>query len=42
MNLTYYSDVCSMWCALGDEVFVAINKRYRSRVPIVRKIAVSC
>ena len=24
---------------MGDEVLVAINKRYRSRVPIVRKIA---
>jgi predicted DsbA family dithiol-disulfide isomerase len=39
MNLTYYYDVCSMWCAMGDEVLVAINKRYGSRVPIVRKIA---
>jgi predicted DsbA family dithiol-disulfide isomerase len=28
-----------MWCTLGDEVLVAINKRYGSRVPIVRKIA---
>jgi predicted DsbA family dithiol-disulfide isomerase len=39
MNLTYYYDVCSMWCAMGDEVLVAINQRYGSRVPIVRKIA---
>jgi predicted DsbA family dithiol-disulfide isomerase len=39
MNLTYYYDVCSMWCAMGDEVLVAINKRYDPRVPIVRKIA---
>ena len=39
MNLTYYYDVCSMWCAMGDEVLVAINRRYGSRVPIVRKIA---
>jgi predicted DsbA family dithiol-disulfide isomerase len=39
MNLTYYYDVCSMWCAMGDAVLVAINKRYGSRVPIVRKIA---
>ena len=39
MNLTYYYDVCSMWCAMGDEVLVAINTRYGSRVPIVRKIA---
>jgi predicted DsbA family dithiol-disulfide isomerase len=39
MNLTYYYDVCSMWCAMGDEVLAAIDKRYGSRVPIVRKIA---
>jgi predicted DsbA family dithiol-disulfide isomerase len=39
MNLIYYYDVCSMWCALGDEVLAAIDKRYGSRVPIVRKIA---
>ena len=39
MTLTYYYDVCSMWCAMGDEVLVAIDKRYGSRVPIVRKIA---
>jgi len=39
MNLTYYYDVCSMWCAMGDEILVAINQRYGSRVPIVRKIA---
>jgi predicted DsbA family dithiol-disulfide isomerase len=39
MTLTYYYDVCSMWCALGDEVLVAIDKRYGSRLPIVRKIA---
>lgn len=39
MTLTYYYDVCSMWCAMGDEILVAINKRYGSRVPIVRKIA---
>ena len=28
-----------MWCALGDEVLAAITKRYGSRVPIERKIA---
>ncbi|MBV9732593.1 MAG: hypothetical protein JO275_07420, partial [Verrucomicrobia bacterium] len=39
MTLTYYYDVCSMWCAMGDEVLVAINKSYGSRVPIDRKIA---
>jgi predicted DsbA family dithiol-disulfide isomerase len=39
MTLTYYYDVCSMWCAMGDEVLAAIDKRYGSRLPIVRKIA---
>ena len=39
MNLIYYYDVCSMWCALGDEVLAAITDRYGSRVPIERKIA---
>jgi len=39
MNLTYYYDVCSMWCAMGDEVLAAINQRYGSRVSIARKIA---
>jgi predicted DsbA family dithiol-disulfide isomerase len=39
VNLTYYYDVCSMWCALGDEVLAAITKRYGSRVLIERKIA---
>src|SRR5258708_14770502 len=38
MNLIDYSDVCSMWCALGDELLAAIPKRYGSRVPIERKI----
>ena len=28
-----------MWCAIGDEVLAAIQQRYGSRVPIVRKIA---
>jgi predicted DsbA family dithiol-disulfide isomerase len=39
VNLIYYYDVCSMWCALGDEVLSAIDKRYGARVPIERKIA---
>ena len=39
MNLIYYYDVCSIWCALGDEVLAAIQKRYGARVPISRKIA---
>ena len=28
-----------MWCALGDEVLSAIDKKYGARVPIERKIA---
>ena len=39
MQLTYFFDVCSMWCALADEVLAGIQKRYGDRVPITRKIA---
>jgi predicted DsbA family dithiol-disulfide isomerase len=39
MQLTYFYDVCSMWCALGDEVLAKIRGQYGSRVPITRKIA---
>ena len=39
MRLTYFFDVCSMWCALGDEVLAEIEKRYGDRLPITRKIA---
>ena len=39
MQLTYFYDVCSMWCALGDEVLARIREQYGSRVPITRKIA---
>ena len=39
MDLIYYYDVCSMWCALGDGVLSAVNDHYGSRVPVVRKIA---
>ncbi|MGA8657292.1 MAG: DsbA family protein [Chthoniobacterales bacterium] len=39
MQLTYFFDVCSMWCALADEVLAEIQKRYGERVPISRKIA---
>jgi predicted DsbA family dithiol-disulfide isomerase len=39
MHLTYFYDVCSMWCALGDEVLARIREQYGSRVPITRKIA---
>lgn len=39
MQLTYFFDVCSMWCALSDAVLAEIQKRYGDRVPITRKIA---
>lgn len=39
MQLTYFFDVCSMWCALADEVLTEIQQRYGARVPITRKIA---
>jgi predicted DsbA family dithiol-disulfide isomerase len=39
MQLTYFYDVCSMWCALGDEVLARIRAQYGARVPITRKIA---
>jgi predicted DsbA family dithiol-disulfide isomerase len=39
MQLTYFYDVCSMWCALGDEVLARIREQYGARVPITRKIA---
>ena len=39
MQLTYFYDVCSMWCALGDEVLVRVREQYGARVPITRRIA---
>ena len=39
MQLTYFYDVCSMWCALGDEVLAKIREQYGPRVPTTRKIA---
>jgi predicted DsbA family dithiol-disulfide isomerase len=39
VQLTYFYDVCSMWCALGDEVLAKIREQYGQRVPITRKIA---
>jgi predicted DsbA family dithiol-disulfide isomerase len=39
MQLTYFYDVCSCWCALGDEVLAKIREQYGPRVPITRKIA---
>src|ERR1700722_5703118 len=39
MELTYFFDVCSMWCALGDEVVAELSQRYGSRVVVRWKIA---
>jgi predicted DsbA family dithiol-disulfide isomerase len=39
MELTYIFDVCSMWCALGDEVVAEIGQRYGARVQVQWKIA---
>jgi predicted DsbA family dithiol-disulfide isomerase len=39
MQLTYFFDVCSMWCALGDEVVTEVCQRYGARVPVAWKIA---
>jgi predicted DsbA family dithiol-disulfide isomerase len=39
MQLTYFFDVCSMWCALGDEVVTEVCQRYGTRVPVTWKIA---
>ena len=39
MQLTYFFDVCSMWCVLGDEVIAEVGIRYGARVPVTWKIA---
>jgi predicted DsbA family dithiol-disulfide isomerase len=39
MQLTYFFDVCSMWCALGDEVIADVCQAYGARVPVTWKIA---
>ena len=39
MQLIYFFDVCSMWCALGDEALVSVQERYGERVPITWKVA---
>jgi predicted DsbA family dithiol-disulfide isomerase len=39
MQLTYFFDVCSMWCALGDEALVTVQERYGKRVPVTWKVA---
>jgi predicted DsbA family dithiol-disulfide isomerase len=39
MQLTYFFDVCSVWCALGDEVLAELCQRYGARVQVTWKIA---
>jgi predicted DsbA family dithiol-disulfide isomerase len=39
MRLTYFFDVCSMWCALGDEVVTEVCQQYGARAPVTWKIA---
>jgi predicted DsbA family dithiol-disulfide isomerase len=39
MQLTYFFDVCSMWCALGDEVVADLSHRFGDRIQVTWKIA---
>ncbi len=39
MHLTYFFDVCSMWCALGDEIVAGLCHQYGSRLQVTWKIA---
>jgi predicted DsbA family dithiol-disulfide isomerase len=39
MQLTYFFDVCSVWCALSDEVLAELCQRYGARVQVTWKIA---
>lgn len=39
MQLTYYFDVCSMWCALADEALDQVAAEFGSRVPLEWKVA---
>jgi predicted DsbA family dithiol-disulfide isomerase len=39
MQITYFFDVCSMWCALGDEVIAEVGRRYGARVQVTWKVA---
>ncbi len=38
MRLTYFSDVCSMWCVLGDEALARLAEEYGDRVEIVWRL----
>jgi predicted DsbA family dithiol-disulfide isomerase len=39
MEVTYFCDVCSCWCALADEALLNVQERYGVRVAIIWKIA---
>jgi len=39
MQITYFFDVCSIWCALSDEVIAEVGRRYGADVEITWKIA---
>jgi predicted DsbA family dithiol-disulfide isomerase len=39
MQLTYFFDVCSVWCALGDETIAEVGARYGARAHVTWKIA---
>jgi predicted DsbA family dithiol-disulfide isomerase len=39
MDLTYFFDVCSCWCALADDALLSVRARYSNRVPIAWKVA---
>jgi predicted DsbA family dithiol-disulfide isomerase len=39
MQITYFFDVCSVWCALSDEVIAEVGQRYGADVEITWKIA---
>jgi len=39
MEVTYFFDVCSCWCALAEDALLSVRERYGVRVPIVWKIA---
>jgi predicted DsbA family dithiol-disulfide isomerase len=39
MRVTFYADVLSMWCSLGDEVLERLQREYAGRVEFVWKVA---
>src|SRR5271165_2128330 len=39
MELTYFFDVCSCWCALADDALASVRGRYGVRIRVDWKIA---